>query len=212
MNSYDVRFWKIEPRKDRQDALPGPLDRRRAAVQRIVRHHGARRVVTAPQLITRPGTGRASTPRPGLPESMVRTAPGRLLLPARAEFAAAAWPVRRQDSRVSIIETLTRVVPVVAPRPGGRSRPCRAAARAAQDPQPGRATRASSPENEAKAIAWLDACLAPGQRARRTRAVVCDVLDALAVNLDGKPAAPDTSPAAAGSCTGARLTRCARSG
>ena len=45
-------------------------------------------------------------------------------------------------------------------------------------------------EDEAKAIAWLRRASRP-VRAFEDALVVCDVLDALAVNLDGSPAAPD---------------------
>jgi hypothetical protein len=45
-------------------------------------------------------------------------------------------------------------------------------------------------EHEAKAIAWIARASRPVS-ALEDPSVVCDVLDALAVNLNGKPAAPE---------------------
>ena len=115
-------------------------------------------------------------------------------------------------NRVSILETLTRVVPVVtrntpgAPDPGVLRRALR------QEPEPGRARRPAPDQAEAGALAWLEKSSRPVS-ALEDDAVVCDVLDALAVNLDGpRPRRRGTSRGAAGCCTRCSATRCARSG
>jgi integrase len=90
---------------------------------------------------------------------------------------------------VSIIETLIRVVPVVvrdlagAPDPGLLRRALRKKLN-----QGGHAGELD--QDEAKAIAWIARASRPVS-ALEDPAVVADVLDALAVNLNGKPAAPE---------------------
>jgi integrase len=106
-----------------------------------------------------------------------------------AEFAAATWPVSSAKTRLSVIETLTRVVPVVVSDVKGAPDPAvlRSALRKTVNPG-GHAGELD--EDEARAIAWIARASRPvGSLA--DPAVVCDVLDALTVNLDGKPAAPE---------------------
>jgi hypothetical protein len=89
---------------------------------------------------------------------------------------------------VSIVETLARVIPVVVRDLAG-----------APDPDVlGRALRkklnqgehaSELAEEEAKAIGWITKASRPVS-ALEDPFVVCDVLDVLAVRLDGKPAAP----------------------
>ncbi len=106
-----------------------------------------------------------------------------------AEFAAATWPVSSAKTRLSVIETLTRVVPVVVSDHKGAPGP--AVLRAALRKTLNQGGHAGEPdEDEARAIAWITRASRPvGSLA--DPAVVCDVLDALTVNLDGKPAAPE---------------------
>lgn len=105
------------------------------------------------------------------------------------EFAASAWKGSAAKSRVSIVETLSRVVPVVVR--GLAAAPDPAVLRGAlrktlnQGSHPGTLT-----DEEVKAVAWLEKASRP-MSAFEDAATVCDVLDALAVNLDGRPAAPE---------------------
>jgi integrase len=108
---------------------------------------------------------------------------------APKEFAAWVWPAAAATSRVSVIETLTRVVPAVARDLAGAPDPdvLRRALRKKLN-QGGHADELD--EDEARAVAWMARASRP-VRALEDPSVVCDVLDALAVNLDGKPAAPE---------------------
>ena len=104
------------------------------------------------------------------------------------EFTAAAWPAAAAKTRVSIIETLIRVVPVVvrdlagAPDPDVLRRALRKKLNQGQH-------AGEFGEDEAKAIAWILRASRPVS-ALEDPSVVADILDALAVNLNGKPAAP----------------------
>ena len=104
------------------------------------------------------------------------------------DFTAAAWPTVAAKTRVSIIEALARVIPVVARDLAGAPDPD--VLRRALTKTLNQGEHAGElAEDEAKAIAWITRASRP-LSALQDPAVVCDVLDALAVRLDGKPAAP----------------------
>jgi integrase len=105
------------------------------------------------------------------------------------DFTAAVWPAVAAKTRVSIIETLARVVPVAVRDLAGAPDPTilRRALRK-QLNQSGHAGELD--QDEAKAIGWITRASRPVS-AFEDASVVCDVLDALAVRLDGKPAAPE---------------------
>jgi hypothetical protein len=105
------------------------------------------------------------------------------------EYAAFSWKDAASKSRVSILETLSRIVPVVtrnipgAPDPG--------VLRSALRKDLNQGTHGGQLDGaERKALAWLEKASRPVS-AFEIDAVVCDVLDALAVNLDGTQAAPE---------------------
>ena len=106
-----------------------------------------------------------------------------------AEFAAATWAVSAAKTRVSVIETLTRVVPVVVTDLKGA--PDDAVLRSALRKKLNQGEHGGElDEDEARAISWIARTSRPvGSLA--DPAVVCDILDALTVNLNGKPAAPE---------------------
>ncbi len=106
-----------------------------------------------------------------------------------AEFAAATWAVSAAKTRVSVIETLTRVVPVVVTDLKGA--PEGAVLRSALRKQLNQGEHAGElDEDEARAISWIARASRP-VGSLTDPAVVCDILDALTVNLNGKPAAPE---------------------
>jgi integrase len=106
-----------------------------------------------------------------------------------AEFTASAWPAAAAKTRVSIIETLIRVVPVVVRDLAGGPDPH--VLRYALRKKLNQGEHAGElDDDEAKAIAWIARASRPVS-ALEDPSVVCDVLDALAVNLNGKPAAPE---------------------
>ena len=106
-----------------------------------------------------------------------------------AEFAAATWPVSSAKTRLSVIETLTRVVPIVVSDQKGAPNPSvlRSALRKTLN-QGGHAGELD--EDEVRAIAWIARTSRP-VGSLKDPAVICDILDALTINLNGKPAAPE---------------------
>ena len=187
-DSYDVRFWQTEVRKDR----PTPY-----RVRWLVngRRFGESFVKIAladsfkAQLISAARRGEAFDLETGLPESMVRKLRDVTFFDHAMEFTAVTWKDAAAKSRVSVIETLSRVVPVVTRDLKGAPDPdvLRAALRKSLNQGP---TAGIPDQAEARALAWLARASRP-LSAFQDESVVCDVLDALATRLDGKAAAPD---------------------
>ena len=187
-DSYDVRFWQTEVRKDR----PTPY-----RVRWLVngRRFGESFVKIAladsfkAQLISAARRGEAFDLETGLPESMVRKLRDVTFFDHAMEFTAVTWKDAAAKSRVSVIETLSRVVPVVTRDLKGAPDPdvLRAALRKNLNQGP---TAGIPDQAEARALAWLARASRP-LSAFQDESVVCDVLDALATRLDGKAAAPD---------------------
>ena len=142
------------------------------------------------QLISAARKGEGFDTETGLPESMVRKLRDVSFFTHAMEFAASAWKaVCGEEPRVHRRNALPGwyrlssatwpALPTLTVLRGG----------AAQDPQPGEHAGALTDE-EVKAVAWLEKASRP-MSAFEDAAIVCDVLDALAVNLDGRPAAPE---------------------
>ena len=188
MTSFDVRFWKIEARKGK-----GTTYRVRWVV--AGRPFGESFLTMAlaesfrAKLITAARNGEGFDTETGLPDSMMRKLRDVSFFDHAMEFTASAWPSVSAKSRGSIIETLSRVVPVAV-----RNLPAAPDAdllRAALRKELNQGDHVGAlTEDEARAIAWLRRASRP-VRAFEDASVVCDVLDALAVNLDGSPAAPE---------------------
>ena len=187
-DSYDVRFWQTEVRKNR----PTPYRVRWVVNGQLF---GEPFVTMAladsfkAQLITAARKGEAFDLETGLPESLVRKLRDVSFFDHAQEFAAFAWKDAAAKSRISIVETLSRVVPVLtrdlkgAPDPG--------VLRLALRKSLNQGANVGVPDSaEARALAWLAKASRPVS-ALEDESVVCDVLDALATRLDGKPAAPD---------------------
>jgi integrase len=105
------------------------------------------------------------------------------------EFTASAWPTAAAKTRVSIIEGLTRVIPVVTRDLPGVPDPdvLRSALRKTLNHGD---YAGPLDDDERKAIAWIQRASRPVS-AFEDPSLVCDVLDALALRLDGKPASPE---------------------
>jgi integrase len=186
--SYDFHPWKIQTRKGRKTAY-------RVRWTVAGRQFGQSFVTMAlaesfrASLITAARKGEGFDTESGLPESMERTRRDITFYQHAAEFAAAAWPAAAAKSRVSIIEALIRVVPVVTRDLTGA--PDRDVLRRALRKDLNQGGHVGElDEHEAKAIAWIARASRPVS-VLEDPSVVCDVLDALAVNLDGQPAAPE---------------------
>ena len=188
MNSYDVRFWQIETRRGKtvtyrvRWVVAGRRFSDSFTTKELAESHRAKLRAAA-----RRGEGFDTSS--GLPESMARTLRDVSFYQHCAEFAAATWAVSAAKTRVSVIETLTRVVPVVVTDLKGA--PDDAVLRSALRKKLNQGEHGGElDEDEARAISWIARASRPvGSLA--DPAVVCDILDALTVNLNGKPAAPE---------------------
>jgi hypothetical protein len=186
--TFDVRIWKIEVREDRQAPF---RVRWVVAGQRFGESFVTYQLADAyrSQLVTATKNGERFDLGTGLPESLLRTITDISFLQHAQEFTAYAWKDAAAKSRISIIETLSRVVPVVTRSISGAPDPdiLRAALRKSLN-QGDYAPDLDAAET--RAMAWLAKASRPVS-AFSDESVVWDVLDAIATKLDGKPAAPD---------------------
>jgi hypothetical protein len=175
VNSYDIRFWQIETRKGKTVTYRVPLGRRRAEVQRLVHHkelaesHRAKLRAAARRgegFDTDTGPARVDGPHAaGRPSPALRRVHGGDLRQC----------VGGQE-RASVIETLTRIVPVVVTDlKGAPERRC--APGAAQAAESGRA-RGELDDDEARAISWI---------ARASRPVGSSLTDPAVVQTSSTP-------------------------
>jgi integrase len=188
VNSYDVRFWQIETRRGNtvtyrvRWVVAGRRFSDSFTTKELAESHRAKLRAAARR-------GEGFDTDTGLPESMARTLRDVSFYQHCAEFTAATWPVSAATQRASIIEMLTRVVPVMVTDLKGA--PDSAVLRSAlrKNPNPGQHA-GELDDDEARAISWLAHASRP-VGSLTDPAVVCDILDALTVNLNGKPAAPE---------------------
>ena len=186
--SYDVRFWKIEVRAGRLSPYRVHWI---VAGQRFTQSFTIRALADSfrAQLITAATKGEAFDTETGLPLSLLRTRTDVSLLEHAREYAAFAWNNVAAKSRVSILETLARVLPVVTRDLPGAPDPAVLRKALWKDLNQGEhAGPLDAPQ--AQALAWLERASRPVS-ALKDESVVCDVLDALAFNLDGTRAAPE---------------------
>jgi integrase len=183
-DSFDVRIWAIEARA------------RSARVRWVVggQQFGESFInVTLAdafrsQLVTAARKGEAFDTETGLPRSLLRKRLDVSFLDHAREFAAREWKTAAATSRVSMLDMLIRAVPAVTGDAPGRPDP--EVLRRALAKHLNQGGQAAAPTTaEARALAWLEKASRPVS-ALEDGAVVCDVLDALAVNLDGQAAAP----------------------
>lgn len=187
--SYDVRFWKIESRAWAKKTT--------YRVHWIVsgRHFTESFTVKAladafrSQLMTAATQGEAFDTETGRPIRFVRTSTDISFLDHACEYVAVAWNEVAAKSRVSILETLVRVLPVVTRQLPGEPDPTVLRKALWKHLNQGQHADPLDPA-ETRAIAWLAKASRPVS-AFKDEAVVCDVLDALATNLDGTRSAPD---------------------
>ena len=187
-SSHEVRFRQIEERKD---ATARFRVRWVVAGRRFGRSFVTRGLADSfqAQIIAAARNGQSFDLETGLPQSLLRINRDVTCYQHAREFLASAWAGAAAKSRVSMIETLSVVLPVLTrdlarePEPEVLRHALRQALNQNEHARP------LGPD-EARALAWL-------QRASRPIAsledpsVVCDVLDALATRLDGTPAAPE---------------------
>ena len=186
MTSFDVQFWQIETRQGR-----------RPRVRWVVAGHKFGESFTTKglaeafraKLITAARNGEAFSTHTGLPQSMERKLRDITLYQHALEFTASTWPTAAAKTRVSIVESLARVIPVVvrnlagAPDPDILRRALRKKLNQGQH-------AGELDHDETKAITWIQRASRPVS-ALEDPSAVCDILDALALRLDGKPASPE---------------------
>lgn len=186
--SYNVRFWRIETRA-------GPSVRCRVRWTVDGRRFGQPFVSIElaesfrAQLKAAASKGEGFDTETGLPQSLLRQRRDVSCLTHCQEFVAAVWTNAAAKSRVSILETLIVVLPVLTREMPGRPDPVvlRPALRKALNQN----EHAREPDqDERRALAWLDRASLPIS-ALRDGSRVCDMLDTLAKCLDGTAAAPD---------------------
>ena len=186
--SYDLSFWAIEKR-DR----PKPYRVRwSVAGRRPPFSHSFLTVELAESfkadLKKAAQRGERFDEATGLPDSMLRKDRDITWYEHAQEYAAARWKGSAGNSRRSIVESLTRVTPVLVRNLRGAPDPDILRAALRKDFNHGQP--AALAPDETRAIAWLKRASLP-LSALNDDSVVTDVLDALAACLDGTPAAPD---------------------
>jgi integrase len=187
--SYNVRFWRIEQRNDRPSVryrVRWKVDDRRFG-QPFVTLELAESFRA--ELKKAASNGEAFDLETGLPQSLLRQRLDVSCLSHSQEFVAAVWKNAAAKSRVSMLETLSVVLPVLTRELPGRPDPdvLRHALRKALNQN----EHARTPDSdEQRALAWLSRSTLPIS-ALSDGAVVCDMLDTLTQCLDGTAAAPD---------------------
>jgi integrase len=187
-DSYDVRLWKIDVRENRRC----PYRVRWVVAGRPFSDSFTTMALAdgyRSQLVTLARKGEPFDTDTGLPRSVLRKRLDVSFLAHAREFTAWAWKDAAAKSRASILETLTRVVPVVARDVPGAPDPAVLRRALGKSLNPGDYA-GSLDSAEVQALAWLERASRP-LSAFEDGAVVCDVLDALSVNLDGSPSAAE---------------------
>ena len=186
--SYDVRIYAIETRKRRTThyrvrwTVAGKRFGETFAGKGLAESYRA-------ALITAASHGEAFSTDTGLPGSLERERRDVSFYAHCLEFAGVAWPMVSAKSRISIVESLTCVIPVVVIS-NGAAPPDPDVLRAALRKKLNQGANAGEPdEDEARALTWIARASRPVS-ALGDPSVAADVLDALARKLDGSPASP----------------------
>jgi integrase len=186
--SHDVRFWKIETRLNRR----APYRARWVVAGRSFNESFVTKALAdafRAQLITAANKGEAFDRDTGLPTSLLRKRTDVSFLAHSREYVSYVWKGAAAKSRVSILETLVRVVPVVTRDLPGAPDP--AVLRKALWKHLNQGEHAGPlDETQSRALTWLQRASQPVS-AFKDESVVCDVLDSLAINLNGMRAAPE---------------------
>jgi hypothetical protein len=183
--SFDVRIWAIQVRDGRRApwrvrwVVSGSQHSESFTAKGLAEGFRAK-------LVTAAGKGEDFDPDTGLPASMLRKLRDLSFYEHCMEYAAASWKVSSANTRMSLVETLSRVIPVVAREAHPDPALLRSALR--KNLNHGEHAPVLTGE-ETRAVAMIRRASRPVS-ALGDPGVVADVLDALAVNLDGKPAAP----------------------
>lgn len=191
MKTYDVRIWKIEPVVGKRTT--SYRLRWRVATEKHSKTFSRRALADSfrSTLVKAASNGEPFDTVTGLPESLARQQNSRTWLDHAMAYVEMKWPRASAKHRTSIAESLAVVTPVLVG--SDRGMPTKAVIRKALYGWAfDMGARKQEPDKEgAAAIAWL--------RKASLRvtdldepAVIRKALDALALKLDGKPAAAST--------------------
>jgi integrase len=188
-STYDVRVWTIRVRKNR----PNPYQVRwrvgtAAPFAKSFRTSGLADSFRS-ELISATRRGEAFDTETGLPASQARERAPVTWYEHAIDYIDMKWPGAAGKSRISIVETLTAVTPVLVRTDRGAPDEIvlRRALRCwAFNP----AHRDDMPAEVSATLAWVARSALPVTSLRDDK-TVRRVLDALAVKLDGTPASPD---------------------
>jgi integrase len=186
--SYDVAVYAVETRK--YASVTTYRVRWRVAGQRFPERFIKKGLAESfrAKLISAASRGEDFSEETGLPPSMQRAQTSATFYDVAAEFTASAWPSISAKQRASVVETFTRVVPVVVRDLPGSPDPATLRSAVRYSLIQGADAREMDADKLA-ALGWLRKASRPVS-ALTDASVVANVLDALAVNLDGNPAAP----------------------
>jgi len=187
--TYDVRIWAIRVRKGR----PKPYQVRwKAGTSVFARSFGTRGLADSFRsgLIQATRRGEAFDAVTGLPESHVREQTSVTWYQHGLDYIDMKWPAAAGKSRISAVETLTAVTPVLIRTDHGMPDPAilRSALRRWAFNPPHRAD--DMPADIRAALSWIKRVSLP-LIALQDDKTVRQVLDALALKLDGTAASPD---------------------
>lgn len=188
--SYDVRIWAIRVRKDR--AKPYQVRWKVGAAPPKAKSFSTRGLADSFRsgLIQATRRGEAFDTDTGLPESQHRQQQAMTCYEHTLDYIDMKWPAVSGKSRISIVETLTAVIPALVRSQAGAPDPAtmRSALRRWAFVPPRRGD--DQPPEIRAALAWIRRNSLP-LTALNDDKLVHAVLNVLARRLDGTPAAPD---------------------
>ena len=190
MKSHNVRFWEIRPRKIAKGSswtVRWTVDGREKSATLAKKAQAERHRSKLMQAADR---GEAFDVETGLPDSMVREVSSVTWYQHACAFADVRWPKVAAKGRISLVEGLVAVTPVLVTSHRGApdAEVLRQALRrwAFNPPRGG----SPMPAEIEKALRWLDRSSVPVSALQGARTVT-QALDACGRKLDGSAAAPE---------------------
>ncbi|MCA2229634.1 tyrosine-type recombinase/integrase [Nonomuraea aurantiaca] len=189
--SYDVKFFEIS--RNKSSKTPSYVVRWSVARKRSSKTYRTKALAESflSDLRQAAKRGEAFDVETGLPASMLKAKDSRTVLEFARAFIEMKWPHAAAKSRDSISDALATVLPALtkerAGRPDGRA--LRTALRKYVLLPEGK--RPKTPPEHVSTVAWLEAASLGLSSLEETKTIRL-ALDALALCLDGKAAAPTT--------------------
>lgn len=189
MKSYEVRFWEVRKKKGRRRPyevrwLVAGRQKSRSFLTRALADSSRSQLVQAAR------RGEAFDVESGLPESVQREQSAVTWFEHACDYIDAKWSKSAAKSRVSLVEGMTAVTLALVKTERGAPDAVqlrRALRKWAFNPS---RRNDDQPEQIASALRWLRTVSVPISALQETN-VLGKSLDACAIKLDGKPAAPE---------------------